>query len=257
MTKISFTDAHLSTIETALEVYARLKLGQFDIAIDEAFPEADLSWEERRKIHGFLRGIVLPEAPSLRHDGHGGYVDQYYNFYGEDRELDCELDCEQKAFLKRANKGKLQGLNSSYGVCSEEIYDGNLAYEIRQTIRQYLTVKSNDGFFNYMNVSFDDPLKVTEEPLPVIEGFEKSKTFVVEDSKINNQLNKLFKEKKPNWQKMWELVENNCQNHENIESSHRQINFNKDAKKWELILEKPIKKKQQNELQQRKNRNPS
>lgn len=249
MTKISFTDAHLQTIETALEVYCRMKLGQFDIAIDEAFPEACLSWEERKGIHKFLRAIIMPEVPRLMYDGHGGHVDQYDNTYDEDRKIDSELDYSQKAFLERANKNRLLGgLNSSYGIGCGEVNDGNLAYEIRQTIRQFLTVKRNDGWFDYMNVGFDDPLKVTEVPLPVIEGFDKSKTYTVEDSKINTQLNRLFKAKTPNWKKMWELVENNCQKPDNIESSRSRLNFNEETKRWELIIDKPVKRKQNNEF---------
>ena len=77
MTDISFTDAHLRTIEQALEVYTRLRLGQFDIAIDEAFPEAFFSHEERGAIHKFLRSLIFPEPPILRYNGHGEYSDQY------------------------------------------------------------------------------------------------------------------------------------------------------------------------------------
>lgn len=254
MTKISFTDAHLQTIETALEVYCRLKLGQFNIAIDEAFPEAWLSWEEREQIHKTLRDIIMPEAPRLAYDGHGGYYDQYGNAYNEQQEILPESinskDYYAKSnFLVRANKNKLLGgLNSSYGIGSDQIGDGNIAYEIRQTIRQYLTVKNNDGFFDYMHVGFDDPLEVSSEPLPVIEGFVKEKVFPVSNKEINTKLNRMFKAKKPNWPKMWELVENNCQKPDNLESQRRRLNFNDETKQWELILEKPVRRKQSNEI---------
>ena len=245
MTKISFSDTHLKTIETALEVYCRMKLGQFSTAIDEAFPEASLSWEELESVHKFLRGVIMPVTPILSYDGHGGYVDQYDNYYGEDRELDDELDYQQKNFLKRANSsnGILGGLNSSFGIGSDKIADGNIAYEIRQTIRQYLTVKRNDGFFDYMNVGFDDPLNVSGEPLPTIEGFSKEKVYAVKNKNINTRLNRLFAAKSPNWKKMWELVELNCDKPDNLESSRRRLNFNGETKEWELILEKPRKTK--------------
>lgn len=245
MTDISFTEAHLRVIEQALEVFTRLRLGQFDYAIEEAFPDANLSWDERQGIHKFLRGIIMPEPPILRYDGHGGYKDQYGNCYGEDGTPDKDPDWEMKNFLERAKNNSLAGggLNSSYGIGNKKAGNGSLAYEIRQTIRQYLAVKHNDGYFEYMFVTYDDPCKVTGEPLPIIKGFTKEKTFVVEDPEINKVLNKIFKRKSMNkWPEMWRLVEVSCGLPDNIESSVRRLNFNKESKKWELILGKPTKK---------------
>lgn len=243
MTKIHFTDAHLRVIEQALEVFTRLRLGQFDTAIDEAFPDTLLSWDEKQEILKVLRGIVMPEPPVLRYDGHGEYRDQYGNSYDENKELLSPLDYDMTHLLDRANKiGISGGLNSSWGICNEKVGNGQLAYEIRQTIRQYLAVKKNDGYFSHIYVSHDDPLKITGEPLPIIEGFLKEKIFEVKPTEINAHLNRLFKAKKPNWQKMWEIVEANCELPKNIESSRRRLNFNEETKKWELILEKPTKK---------------
>jgi hypothetical protein len=244
MTKINFSDAHLQVIEQALEIFTRLRLGQFDTAIDEAFPDALLSWDEKQKILWLLRTIVMPKPPVLRYDGHGCYLDQYGNAYDENKELLDPLSYDMKGLLDRANKiGISGGLNSSWGICNEKVGNGQLAYEIRQTIRQYLAVKKNDGYFSHMYVSYDDPLKITGEPLPIIEGFEKEKIFAVEDGQINRQLNKLFKLKKDDkWPKMWKLIEENCGLPDDIESSRRRLNFNEKTKKWELILEKPTKK---------------
>ena len=243
MTKISFTDAHLRVIEQALEVLCRLRLGQFDYALEEAFPEACLSHDESKGLLSHLRSVIMPESPVLRYDGHGGYYDQYGNSYGEDKELNGEPSYEMKWFLKRANAmGIAGGLNSSWGISNEKVGSGQLAYEIRQTIRQYLAVKKNDGYFEHMFVTYDDPLKITGEPLPVIEGFIKEKTFVVKPTEINAHLNRLFKAKNPNWKKMWEIVEANCELPKNIKSSRKRLNFNKATKQWELILEKPTKK---------------
>jgi hypothetical protein len=250
MTKINFTDAHLQVIEQALEVFTRLRLGQFDYALDEAFPDATLSWDERQEILKFLRGIVMPEPPVLRYDGHGGYYDQYDNSYGEDKSLDPDTPYDKKWLVERANKiGISGGTNSSWGICNEKVGNGRLAYEIRQTIRQYLAVKKNDGYFEHMFVSYDDPLKITREPLPIIEGFVKEKVFVVEDAKINKQLDQLFGQgTDAKWPKMWKLIEENCGLPDDIESSRRRLNFNEETNKWELILEKPTKKlKQWNE----------
>jgi hypothetical protein len=244
MTDISFTDAHLRTIEQALEVYTRLRLGQFDIAIDEAFPEAFFSHEERGAIHKFLRSLIFPEPPILRYNGHGEYSDQYNNLYNEQKEILGDPDWEMKNFLERANNmGIAGGFNSSYGIGHKKARNGGLAYEIRQTIRQYLAVKKNDGYFDNMCATYDDPCKATEEPLPIIKGFLKEKTFTVEDDKINRQLCKFFGQKtNKKWPKMRELIEKNCGLPDGIEFSRRRLNFNEDSQKWELILQKPTKK---------------
>ena len=243
MTDISFTDAHLRVIEQALEVYTRLRLGQFDYALDEAFPDACLGHKEREGLHRHLRSVIMPEPPQLVYDGHGGYYDQYGNSYDENKELNSKVDYQTKYFLERANKNSLSGLNSSYGIGNKKVGDGSLAYEIRQTIRQYLAVKRNDGYFEHMYVTYDDPCKVTDEPLPVIKGFTKEKIFTVEDYKINRKLDKLFEQKTDKkWPKMWELIEKNCGLPDNIESSRRRLDFDEETHRWRLILEKPTKK---------------
>jgi hypothetical protein len=74
MTKIEFTDEHLRVMMTALEVYSRLRAGQIRIAIDQAFRDVNLSWNEVESIETFVRGILYPEPPRLKYDGHGGYM---------------------------------------------------------------------------------------------------------------------------------------------------------------------------------------
>ena len=61
---------------------------------------------------------------------------------------------------------------SAYGCTSKEIGDAKIAYEIYQTIRQYQSVTNNGGYFGAGRDS-DDPLKVSGEPLPEIENFNK------------------------------------------------------------------------------------
>ena len=242
MNKVSFTDKQLKVIETALEVLVRMRLGQFDMAIEEAFPELFFSWNESQNLKKEIRSIVFPEKANLVYDGHGGYYDQYGNTYDENRNLNSEIDLEIKEILKRAEKHSLHnGLNQSYGIGNEAIgEDAKIAYEIRQTLRQYRSVKENDGYFNSWNVCYDDALKLTQEPLPEIEGFVKEKVFPVYDEKINQQI---FKEyAKLNWPKMWELIEANCEKPEDIESSRRRLNINEATGLWELIYEKPTRK---------------
>jgi len=136
-TKISFTDKQLSLIQSALEILYRLRSGQVGMAMDIVYFDKGLSWDEQQDIERFIRDIV---------------------FNGEkDRSAPAN---EPTAY------------SAAFGVGNKEIGEGNLAYEIEKTIRQYLSVKKNNGYWE-VNCGFYDPLKITDEPLPEIEGFNK------------------------------------------------------------------------------------
>jgi hypothetical protein len=182
--KIEFQKEHLPIIEQALEVFSRFKMGQIGIALDELFPEKLLTYEERIILEKIIRATVFPSPPELRYDGHGGYKDQYGNFYNEQKELIEEnVDYAARALVKRAIKNTLPK-GSYYGIGQEEIPDAGIAYEIRQTIRQYLAVTKNDGFFEPTYRSYDDPLPVSDIKLPIIEGFDTTKDFHITDLEI-------------------------------------------------------------------------
>ena len=200
MTKIEFTDDHLRVMMTALEVYFRLRAGQIRIAIDEAFRDMGLSWEELVSIEKFVRGILYPEPAELKYDGHGGYYDQYGRTYGEDGEMDdTQMSWEDKERLKRS---ELQG---DYGVSHEEMIKsgGTLAYEIYSTLRQYVALKNSDGYEGN-GVNYRDPLQITKVPLPVIEGFTAEKRFPIKGKDIVDKLDKA--QVMMDYSKVWEAV---------------------------------------------------
>lgn len=94
--------------------------------------------------------------------------------------------------------------NASYGIGQKEVEWGNEAYEIRQTIRQFLAVKRNNGYFEPMCVTTDDPLKVSNEPLPIIPEFKKYLDFKIPKT-IIGKLQKFILEKKYN--ELWEMID--------------------------------------------------
>ena len=51
---IEFQNEHIPTILKALEVFQRLKLGQIDYALDEAFGYS-LAYEDKQEIHNCAR----------------------------------------------------------------------------------------------------------------------------------------------------------------------------------------------------------
>lgn len=48
--------------------------------------------------------------------------------------------------------------------------NAKIAYDIHQAIRQNLKIRENGGKRNPSKVWYDDPLKTSRQPLPVIEG---------------------------------------------------------------------------------------
>lgn len=63
-----------------------------------------------------------------------------------------------------------------YGFSSPELKDGTLAFEIEKTLTEYLSVKANDGYWG-SGCNFDGPLRTTDQPLPVVEGFKDYKDY--------------------------------------------------------------------------------
>lgn len=155
--KIELTEKQAQIVQMALEIYSRMRMGQFGIALDEAFMDKSLHWDEREQVETYLKSKFFPELSK----------------------------------------------NSYYGITSDKTgKDAGIAYEIRQTIRQYMAVKRNDGCYDWTN-DYDDPLKVSEEPLPTIEGFVKWKEVPV-PKKIQRDVIDFYTNKK--YKEMWDLI---------------------------------------------------
>jgi hypothetical protein len=56
---IEFDEKHLTTLTTALEVYSRLRSGQIKFAMDAAFRDKGLTYEDGEVIESFIRTIVF------------------------------------------------------------------------------------------------------------------------------------------------------------------------------------------------------
>ena len=197
---IQFDEEHLHTIVTAMEVYSRLRSGQISIALDSAFWDTNLSWDEKQYLENMLRYTIFPAQPKREYDGHGGFYDQYNNEYDEGGSLVKESD----EWKSKKNRHHLDYPNSYYGVGCEEIKDGTEAWEIKKTVEQYLHYERNDGYRNVMDVSGDGPMQCSKVPVPKILNFEPSKTFPV-PKKAYDILNKAFEKK--DWETMWATVE--------------------------------------------------
>ena len=69
---IDFQEEHIPTILKALEVYQRIKLGQIDYALDEAFGWK-LDYEDKKEIHNCARKHLFPEFENNPNVSYGIY----------------------------------------------------------------------------------------------------------------------------------------------------------------------------------------
>lgn len=64
-TTIHLEDHHLAVLATALEVLTRMRMGQFQIALDNALPveSSRLGWDNVRECEAFLKSKYFPDFP--------------------------------------------------------------------------------------------------------------------------------------------------------------------------------------------------
>jgi len=62
---IEFDERHLSTLTTSLEVYSRLRSGQIKFAMDAAFWDKNLNYNDGEAIESFVRTVVFHKDDEL------------------------------------------------------------------------------------------------------------------------------------------------------------------------------------------------
>lgn len=203
--KLEVTEKQLEIIRDALEVYSRCKMGQFQIAMQTMFPNLWLNYSVAEDIEKYIRK-TCNEAAQKRLNS--------VPFPLED--------------------------NASWGIGHENVGDGTEAYVIMQVIRQFLSVKRNDGWFTYRTDS-DDPLEyVSGDHIPKIEGFDKSKCFYIENEQKAAEAVKLYKRKK--FPELWALIDETIKPREKYSGSLLKIEYDKKRKECFLRILKPVKK---------------
>lgn len=157
--KLLLTEEQLSTVQTALEAYSRMKMGQIGYGMMEIFPSTYP--ETTRSIEGFVRNVIN------------------YEDVQRGREPTFPSDS-----------------NASWGYGHQKAGDGSEAFVIMQAIRQFLAVNRNDGYFDPSFVTYDDPMTFGREGkhVPEIEGFIKYKDYYLDSPDKNKEAVKLFKD---------------------------------------------------------------
>ena len=203
--KIEFDYGHLGVLVTALEVYSRLRSGQVDMAMSEAYWDRLLDWDEREYIHKVVRHAYFPSFPVRHYDGHGGFWDYYNNEYDENG----VIVKESKEWEKKKEFPHLDQLNSSFGVGNtKEMRHGTIAWEIKKTIDQYLHYERNDGYRKICDVSGDGAMKFSDiEPPKILddinEYWKPEKKFRI-PQRYQKRIEKTIKEKQ--FSKTWDIV---------------------------------------------------
>lgn len=112
-----------------------------------------------------------------------------------------DLEIELKKFFFGDELSK----NSYWGIPNKEQVgeDAQIAYEIFGTMRQFMALEKSGGIYEgYTN--YNSPLKLSNEPLPEIDG-HKELTYKIHEFPDQVAAKKLLAEKK--FDKLWEMVE--------------------------------------------------
>jgi hypothetical protein len=70
---IEFDERHLSTLITALEIYSRLRSGQIKFAMDAAFWDKDLTYNDTEVIESFIRTLVFRKDKTITQNRNSYY----------------------------------------------------------------------------------------------------------------------------------------------------------------------------------------
>lgn len=109
---VEFQEEHINVIIRSLEVYQRIKLGQFDYALDEAF-DWKLDYDQKQAIHNFARKILFPEfdSPNASH-----------GIYNQEKVGDATLAYETYKVLNRYKAIKNNDGWSDFGRSFDKVH---------------------------------------------------------------------------------------------------------------------------------------
>ena len=119
--------------------------------------------------------------------------------------------------------------SQSYGIGNKEVGDGQIAYEIRKVLDNYISVKRNGGYWGN-GTNFYEPLKYSEVELPKVHGFKTYIDFRI-DYRYDDKLAKYLNNK--DFQSAWKLIDK-----WKTETTNEQLLAIKSYEKAEIVREK-------------------
>lgn len=230
---LELDEKHLPTLINALETYSRLRSGQIKMALDAAYWDADLTYEEGQYIENAIRYVVFPPNCIREYDGCGGFYDRYDNEYDENGNI-VE---ESEEWKRKKNRHHLNHPNESFGVNCKEHGDGTEAWVIKKVLDQYLHYKRNGGYRKIMDVSGDgarDWFGSKDIVHPKIVNFDPSKTFPI-PKRHWDVLDEHMKNK--NFNGMWDIADKTFEDKPLPKGNSSEIKKIDD--KWVVIVKEP------------------
>jgi len=239
--QIEFDEAHLPVLVAALETYSRLQSGQIKMAIDTAYADTNLTYEESQYIENIVRYVVFPPNCVREYDGeHKEFYDRYDNEYDESG----NLIKESEEWRKKKNRHHLDHPNTSFGIGCKEMKNGTIAWEIKKAIEEFLHYERNSGYRN-MGVDGDGVLNTSGVPnakilslntLSSFKYWKPEKEFRI-PQKYQEKIEKAIKNK--NFEDAWKIVDKSFKNNALPKGSSTRIEENSGT--YYVIVEKPIK----------------
>jgi hypothetical protein len=168
---LKLTKNQMGVICRALEALERAQMGQFKIALEQIF-----EFESDKEYRKHLKDVSWDE----------------YN----------ALEQMLKSFIFNRDSGTQQN-NSYFGIAGTS-ESAKIAYEINKVLGQFLAVEQNDGYWQPVYRSYDDPLHLSQEPIAEVAEFQKYKDFPI-PKKHWSELRKLFAD--GDLASMWNIVD--------------------------------------------------
>jgi hypothetical protein len=170
---IEFDERHLGTIANALEVYSRLRSGQIKMAMDTAFWDKDLTYQDGEVLESMVRTIVFHKEEEL--------MENRNSYYG--------IGCE-----------KMKDGTVAWEI--KKTIDQYLHYQRNDGYRQICNVSGNGAF-----QSSDVPMPKIIEPSRMLSEFaywKPQKEFRI-PQRYQERVDKAMKNKDFNL--VWEIVD--------------------------------------------------
>lgn len=112
---VEFQEEHLNVIIRALEVYQRLRLGQVDYALSEAFDHC-IAYEDRKECHNFVRDRLFKD-PELK-----GNYNASWGIFNQEKVGDATMAYEIYKVLNRYKSIKNNDGWSDWGRSFDKVH---------------------------------------------------------------------------------------------------------------------------------------
>jgi hypothetical protein len=175
---IEFQEEHLNVISRALEVFQRLRMGQIDYALSEAF-DKPIDYEDRKECHNFVRDRLFKE-PELK-----GNYNASWGIFNQENVGDATVGYEIHKVLRRYRAFKNNDGWSDWGRDFDKPYqhtkvplpviEGFIDYKLfKVPKRLWKKIDSANGMIEWKKEVWEDVWNSIDKAMPKLPKGEKS-----------------------------------------------------------------------------------